>query len=800
MTFLKRINLIFGLSLLIIFNISAQTTKEEVSIDSVVAQRIRKAEEVSSSSSNIESRLAWDASGPEGKNSLRIARSTTQNNLSLENLLNEVFVKKTGANAGTSKKIITLVDAALYGYNNSTKSWYSQGIIPAPSRSIAHFEAPRHVYYTTETESFSDPTKFPIKEGLILGPLQVGAAEGYNFFDHHEHDGFGGMQGPYAGKEGLLPESGSTRVILDELKNLFAKVSISDKKIYNNAYVTFDFLAPSHKVEFNYIFASEEYESFVGNVFNDIFGFFIHEVDERGNPVSNSVPRNIALIDPDETDPAKFKDNIVAINNINNGNSTANPIVRAKNSHKFVELPKPLGFGSKVDNLSPVEFNGRTKVLTAKADLIPCHRYRMTLAVGNVVDNRFPSAVFLEAESFDLGNNLKNVIRLEDGRMESSYKVYANEKTFLSIDLGLITREDIVSNLGFVNFNNDGTMLQYRNNVDNKLPTSVSILTGEQFKQFEIFVAEQALTQGEFNIVSNPWCYNDLESGNITITVLEAGKLNIAPSATPICVPGQKSTLSIDVTNGVGFYQYRLKKSTDASYPNQWTTSRQFTNLEPGVYSVQVKDLAYTNLGVGETNIFDIEVQIAGAKGIGLISSTEINNVDGVFALEAVMPNGTNANITWVVDAVVGGSIADVIIQNRNTAKPSITFLNNVKSATIHAEGGTDECSNLKSTTITLRKGGCVELDGLEDTYKTISRATLGANINLTTDLEANILNQTLKWEVGATPVDGVNVNETSGIVSSSNLKVDATYIFRYTFDDLCSGKVVRNFYLTITK
>ncbi|MEO5570114.1 MAG: choice-of-anchor L domain-containing protein [Bacteroidia bacterium] len=71
---------------------------------------------------------------------------------------------------------------------------------------------------------------------------------------------------------------------------------------YDACVLEFDFIAVSDTAIFNYIFASEEYNDYVGSTFNDVFGFFISGPGITGN-------QNIALI-PGTLTP-------IAINNVN---------------------------------------------------------------------------------------------------------------------------------------------------------------------------------------------------------------------------------------------------------------------------------------------------------------------------------------------------------------------------------------------------------------------------------------------------------------------------------------------------
>lgn len=122
---------------------------------------------------------------------------------------------------------------------------------------------------------------------------------------------------------------------------------------------------------FNFVFASEEYNEFTNSNFNDVFGLFVDGV-------------NVALI-PGTSDP-------VSINNVNGGN--------------------PLGTGASNPGLYnnndlqdggpffDVEYDGFTDVFTAEALGLDAGVHTMTIAIADVGDSGWDSAVFLQADTF----------------------------------------------------------------------------------------------------------------------------------------------------------------------------------------------------------------------------------------------------------------------------------------------------------------------------------------------------------------------------------------------------------------
>lgn len=125
----------------------------------------------------------------------------------------------------------------------------------------------------------------------------------------------------------------------------------------------FDFIPEGNRVEFNYVFASDEYEEFVDSSFNDVFGFFVNG-------------SNQAVV-PGTTTP-------VTINTINPGTNSA-----------FYLSNSPAGSGP-FDN----EYDGQTVVLTLEAAVNPGVINTMQLGIADTGDDAYDSAAFIEGGTF----------------------------------------------------------------------------------------------------------------------------------------------------------------------------------------------------------------------------------------------------------------------------------------------------------------------------------------------------------------------------------------------------------------
>jgi hypothetical protein len=137
------------------------------------------------------------------------------------------------------------------------------------------------------------------------------------------------------------------------------------------AVLEFDFVPTSSTLSFEYTFASDEYNEFVGQ-FNDVFGFFLNGT-------------NIALI-PGTNTP-------VAINNVNGGNPLGTDPV---NAQYYINNDFQFPAAAPVDT----EMDGLTVVLTAAAKVNPNVTNHIKLAIADAIDDELDSNVFLEAGSF----------------------------------------------------------------------------------------------------------------------------------------------------------------------------------------------------------------------------------------------------------------------------------------------------------------------------------------------------------------------------------------------------------------
>ncbi len=129
---------------------------------------------------------------------------------------------------------------------------------------------------------------------------------------------------------------------------------------YNHTMLTIDFTSDSDSVYFNYVFASEEYNEWVGTQYNDVFGLFLDGINLAKVPGSGDT---------------------VSINTVNGGSNSA------------------YYNNNDLDNGGPffnIEYDGFTNVLTASLTGLSAGLHTLQLAIADAGDTDWDSAVFIQ--------------------------------------------------------------------------------------------------------------------------------------------------------------------------------------------------------------------------------------------------------------------------------------------------------------------------------------------------------------------------------------------------------------------
>lgn len=170
--------------------------------------------------------------------------------------------------------------------------------------------------------------------------------------------------------------------------------SIATGLVSDVAILEFDLLGLRDSIAFTYIFASEEYPEYVDRNVNDVFGFFIREVDK-----DNQATYNLA----------KLKDGITTVN-IDNINHLRNEEYYLKSDQFHSHSVDYWRNNPEIAlRARTYEYDGFTVALVAKMKLEEGKWYHLKMAIGDVGDRWYDSAVLIKAKSLSSkGNKISN--------------------------------------------------------------------------------------------------------------------------------------------------------------------------------------------------------------------------------------------------------------------------------------------------------------------------------------------------------------------------------------------------------
>jgi hypothetical protein len=175
-------------------------------------------------------------------------------------------------------------------------------------------------------------------------------------------------------------------------KNL---ASIAGSRTFDGAKLEFDFKAEKDSVTLNFIFASEEYNDFVGSTFNDVFAIVVSGPGIAGR-------QNLAVV-PGTTTPITVN----AINPNQNRQYFAN-----NNPYDLVgRINESVKANLNPTILANFEFDGMTKVLSVGFRVTPRQVYHFEIVISDAGDGTIDSAVLLEGGSFKSIEQKKHALR-----------------------------------------------------------------------------------------------------------------------------------------------------------------------------------------------------------------------------------------------------------------------------------------------------------------------------------------------------------------------------------------------------
>ena len=544
---------------------------------------------------------------PVSSGSIEVQRKSVYTNYTPQQLVEEIFVKKGGCAS------VSNITYKGHGWDPVKKQWKS-------TTNIAY----RGLGYFSKGSSI-----FQMEEGLVLTTGDITS-----------------LEGPNDEVRGTMPINDGERSTDVDLEGLIK----SGMVVVNVSVLEFDFVPSTNRVTFRYRFGSEEYPEFAGSSWNDVFGFFI---SKKGS----SEKTNIARL-PDNT--------IVAINNVNDGYRRAGaeqncrradddweygvtPAKKPHNRDLYVRIPGGWSHGNDCDSIvndfgdigiaayKTTELNGLTVRLEATAEVVPCETYHMKLAIANVGRSDAPantaqSAVFLEANSFDIGGHLTNYGNGIEN-MDILYKGCDNNKFRFSRSAADNTDLSI-------SFTYEGTAA---NGVDittldgQPLPSLITIPANSLYVDIPYKVPKALSGEKYLDIVMNCPC----GEGNVKkrLWIYEAtAESGYNVKGISSCEGNNDNSIQVSATGGSGHHQASLDKQSWFSLPYT------FQNLVEGDYTVSLRD----SIGC---NVYAKAVSV----GALVINAGEDQaSCDGMFTMDAPAINTGEAGEWTVVSGMAG--------------------------------------------------------------------------------------------------------------------------------------------------
>jgi gliding motility-associated-like protein len=413
--------------------------------------------------------------------------------------------------------------------------------------------------------------------------------------------------------------------------------SIATDSIYDAAVLEFDFIPISDTVRFRYVFASEEYPSYVNSIYNDVFGFFISGQNPAGGNYTNT---NIALIPGTTTQ--------VSINNVNDGYSGFGPPTGpCKNCQYYVDN----FFGT------TIVYNGFTTVLTASCKVIPCTSYHIKLGVADVGDPSWDSAVFLDANSFS-SDALKTTVTYTSN-LDSTAAIEGCSSAIVSFIL-----QSAATSPYAINYTVGGTAI---NGVDYPLiPTSDTIPAGQDSVGIVISPIIGGLPDSiktvtitiQTSLCGNPQVYTIYIKHNSQLFATALGD-------TTICMGGQ-AILSANASGGSKPYSYSWSNGAGNTNPIvvSPTISTNYIITVTDACGVTATDSAMVYYATTNATISNDTTICPGGTAVltagGGIAYHWNNNVNT--AINTVSPIRTTIYFVTVTDACEGKNSVTVFV------------------------------------------------------------------------------------------------------------------------------------------
>lgn len=311
----------------------------------------------------------------------------------------------------------------------------------------------------------------------------------------------------------------------------------------------FDIIPAGDSLKFDFVFASEEYNEWVGSQYNDVFGFFISGPGISGDP-GIGAEHNIALI--------PGTNQAVTINNVNNGSHA---------SHYY-------------DNEGGqyVQYDGFTRGLSAHASVQPCTSYHLKLVVADASDRKYDSGVFIAKVKSNAVTMQKFTVSGGPDLVEGC------NAGWVRFTRANVTAQPLVLQYYLRGTAVNGTDYAAIGSPDPLVPKSITIPAGQAYVDQPVTPLADGLSEGVEDllfILGNPNCPgSSLDS--LAIDIRDTLNTSLQPTLSTIC---RGDSVQLHVTGGQGYAWSPADGLSAANVAHPWAHPTSTTT-----YSVTVSE------------------------------------------------------------------------------------------------------------------------------------------------------------------------------------------------------------------
>jgi gliding motility-associated-like protein len=410
----------------------------------------------------------------------------------------------------------------------------------------------------------------------------------------------------------------------------------------DGAFLEFDFTPQGDTVKFRFVFASEEYTTYINTVYNDIFAFFISGPGITGPYAA----------------PALFPNGAINIAKIPSTNIpiTISSIHPGLNSQYYISNTTEQSH----------EFNGFTTVITIKYPVQCDSTYHFKIAVADCQDDYLDTGVFLEASSFSSAAVQVDVVTATG----DSTVIEGCTDAILTF-----TRPDSIGSYT-VHFDIGGNAI---NGTDyNFIVDSVTFAAGQNTTTVTINPFADTLTEGTDTVIITVYTINPCGDTIIStgiIYIIDPPEIITSSRDTTLFCPVGSLNISTIASGGVNPYSYSWTNSNGGPIGTNNPTIT-VSGLQTDTFYVSVTDSC--NLKTG----YDTIIVTLNIPPLTLTTNNDTTICPGdAITLTALVTGGRPGyNYTWTP----GGNTQSITVSPVGTVAYIIAITDSCNTITVY--------------------------------------------------------------------------------------------------------------------